>query len=205
MGTGTGPEVIARRAPQNKPPLKDVMAEPQDKTPSAKPKPKRETVREPKRLNRAVAVSEALGRALDPALKKRGFASRDLLQHWAVIAPEPYGRVSRPEKLSWPRGERGAGGAVLYICCHPGHALALSHEGDRLAQAINRYFGYVLVDEVRLSAAPFLAEPPKKPGPPVAPPERAAAIAQQVKGIEDEGLREALAGLGRAIAARREG
>lgn len=175
------------------------MAEPQDK------KPKREKLPEPRRLNRAVAVSEALGRALDPALKKRGFASRDLLQHWAVIAPEPYGRISRPEKLSWPRGERGAGGAVLHLCCHPGHALTLSHEGDRVAQAINRYFGYVLVDAVRLSAAPFLAAAPKKPGPRVAPPERAAAIAQQVSSIEDEALREALAGLGRAIAARRDG
>ncbi len=175
------------------------MAEPQDK------KPKREKLPEPKRLNRAVAVSEALGRALDPALRKRGFASRDLLQHWAVIAPEPYGRVSRPEKLSWPRGERGAGGAVLHICCHPGHALAASHEGGRIAQAINRYFGYILVDEVRLSATPFLADAPKPKGLPVAPAAQVEAIERQVRDIEDDALREALAGLGRAIAARKGG
>lgn len=184
------------------------MAEPGDST----KRPKRETakapketkeLREPKRLNRAVAVSEALGRVLDPALKKRGFASRDLIQHWAVIAPEPYGRVSRPEKLTWPRGEKGAGGAVLHVSCHAGHALALSHEGERLAQAINRYYGYVLVDQVRLSAAPFTETRPEEAARPHPSSERAAAIARQVGGIEDEGLRAALAELGRAIAARK--
>jgi hypothetical protein len=45
---------------------------------------------EPKRLNRTVGVSEALSHVLDSALKKRGFATRDILANWAAMAPKPY-------------------------------------------------------------------------------------------------------------------
>ena len=77
---------------------------------------------EPKRRNRTVSVADALSGALDPVLKKRGFASRDILAHWTVIAPAPYDKVAIPDKLTWPRGERSAEGATLYLRCMPGHA-----------------------------------------------------------------------------------
>jgi hypothetical protein len=168
-----------------------------------KPKAKGGADAAPKRLNRAVPVSEALGRALDPALKKRGFASRDLLEHWATIAPAPYNKMARPDKLTWPRGERGVEGAVLFLSCHPGHALALAHEGERVASAVNRYFGYLLVGQVRISATPFVAaEPPKKIAP--ALPEAARAeVEREVGAVGDPNLRDALRDLGLALARRR--
>ncbi len=98
-------------------------------------------------------MAEALSGALDPALKRRGFASRDIITHWKAMAPAPYDKVAMPDKLSWPRGERSASGATLYLRCVPGHALALTHEAPRIAAAVNRYFGYILVDQVRLSIA----------------------------------------------------
>jgi hypothetical protein len=157
----------------------------------------------PKRLNRAVPVSEALGRALDPALRKRGFASRDLLEHWGAMAPAPYDKMARPDKLNWPRGERGVEGAVLYLSCHPGHALALAHEGERVASAINRYFGYLLVGHVRISATPFIAAPaPEKPAPAL-PAEARAAVERDVEAVGDPNLRDALRDLGLALARRR--
>ena len=45
---------------------------------------------EPKRRNRTMSVADVLGGALDPVLKKRGFASRDIITHWAAMAPPPY-------------------------------------------------------------------------------------------------------------------
>jgi hypothetical protein len=152
----------------------------------------------PKRLNRTVRVAEALGRALDPAFRKRGFASRDLLSHWDAIAPEPYGRVAQPDKLTWPRGVKTAEGATLHLRIAPGHALALAHEGERIAAAINRYFGYLLVGAVRQSALPFVpaAAAPREPPPPQ---ELEAEEKAAVAGVSDEGIREALGRLGRAI------
>ena len=155
---------------------------------------------EPKRRNRSVSVADAIAGALDPVLKKRGFASRDIITHWASMAPQPYDRVSAPDKLTWPRGERSAEGATLYLRCAPGHALAAAHDAPRIAAAVNRYFGFVLVGGVRLSAEPFIAgsgqkgENRRQPSPGVV-----AKVGAQVAMVEDEAVREALRELGLAL------
>lgn len=157
-----------------------------------------------KRRNRTVGLAEALHGALDPALKRRGFASRDIITHWAAIAPNPYDQVAMPDKLTWPRGARGAEGATLYLRCADGHGLMLIHEAPRIAGAINRYFGYVLVGQVKLSLVPFTpgsagaAQVRMVPGP-----EQQRQIEGVVAGIvaeiEDDGIKTALHRLGTAI------
>lgn len=157
----------------------------------------------PRRLNRAVGVGEALGNAIDPALKKRGFAGRDLVSNWPAMAPAPYDKVTRPDKLTWPRGEKGAEGAVLHLSCHPGHALALQHEGQRVAAAINRYFGYLLIGQVRISATPFPIEDAVPETIPALPDVTRARISRTVERVEDAGVREALRELGQAMARKK--
>ncbi|HVY51436.1 MAG TPA: DciA family protein [Devosia sp.] len=156
----------------------------------------------PQRRNRAVAVGDALSGVLDSVLRKRGFATRDLLTHWAAMAPRPYDRLAIPDQLKWPRGA-GHDGATLYLRCAPGHALALAHEAPLIAAAVNRYFGYLLVREVRLSAAPFESPPPavRSSGPPE--PEALRAAAEAVGGVADPELKDALAALGRAVLRRK--
>jgi hypothetical protein len=158
---------------------------------------------EPKRRNRTVGVAEALGRTLDPFLKKRGFASRDILDRWGAIVPVPYDTVTFPERLAWPRGEKSAEGATLYLRCAPGHALAVQHEGPRIAAAVNRYFGYFLVSEVRLSAEPFSPHSGGKADKGHKPSEATrtkvdGALAQ----VNDDDLRDALRALGHAVLGR---
>jgi len=150
---------------------------------------------EPKRLNRAVGVSEALGRVLDSALKKRGFATRDILTHWATIAPKPYDRLAVPDQLKWPRGA-GHEGATLYLRCAPGQALALSHEAPLIVAAVNRYFGYFLVREVRVSAEPMRLAPKAPPADEIPPVEVTRKSSEAVGSVENEALRDALKALG---------
>ena len=158
---------------------------------------------EPKRRNRAVGVAEALSGTLDPFLKKRGFASRDILDHWAAIAPAPYDSVTFPERLAWPRGERSAEGATLYLRCAPGHALAAQHEGPKIATAVNRYFGYVLVSEVRLSAEPFSPRSAGKGDKGHKPSEATRKkIDDALAQVKDDDLRDALRNLGHAVLGR---
>lgn len=165
---------------------------------ASKPKVTGET----KRLNRVVGAGEALQKALDPAFRKRGFASRDIITHWAAMAPAPYDRIAAPDRLAWARGDRGAEGATLYLRCAPGHALALQHEGAVVARAVNRYFGYVLVREVRLSAEPMTIAATVPERAPVEPAE-VPAVETAVRGVADDGLREALRRLGRGVIGRR--
>ena len=154
---------------------------------------------EPKRRNKTIGVAEALGGIIDPALKKRGFASRDLIAHWGAMVPSPYDKVTAPDRLSWPRGPEIANGATLYVRCQPAHAHAVAHEGPRLAAAINRYFGYALVGAVKLSAEPMEAAPKQDLAP--ARPDAAALaeIEETVRGVADEGLRDALRQLGEGL------
>lgn len=165
--------------------------------------PKTKAAPEPKRRNRAVSVADALSGALDPVLKKRGFASRDILAHWPVIAPPPYDKVAIPDKLSWPRGERSAEGATLLLRCVPGHALAIAHESQAIAASINRYFGYVLVGQIRLSPSPFTPHSGEEVQKRYQPsPSIVAKVGTAVAAVEDEGLREALRTLGLALSSR---
>lgn len=153
-----------------------------------------------KRRNRVVPLAEAMAGMLDPALKKRGFASRDLLAHWSSMAPAPYDRVTMPDRLTWPRGDKGAEGATLYLRCMAGHQLALAHEGARVAAAINRYYGYLLVGSVRLSSTPMAEPPALAPARPKASPEALARIDARLDAVQDDGLREALRLLGEGVA-----
>ena len=167
-------------------------------------KPKDTAPKEYRRLNRTVGLGEAISGALDPALKRRGFASRDIIANWRAMAPKPYDQVAVPDRLNWPRGERSALGATLYLRCAAGHQLHLVHEAARIAAAVNRYFGYVLVNEVRLAVEPFTPGSAKKAEVPVEPdPIRKALVARAVNAVEDPKLREALRDLGHAIATKR--
>lgn len=156
----------------------------------------------PKRLNRAVGVAEALGGVLDSALKKRGFATRDILANWPAMAPRPYDRVAMPAELKWPRGA-GHEGATLFLRCAESQRLALAHEAPLIAAAVNRYFGYVLVREVKLSAEPFIRSSARKPQ--VAPtlPEVAKHADQAVAEVDDPALKDALKALGEAVLSKR--
>jgi len=158
---------------------------------------------EPKRRNRTMNIADVLSGALDPVLKKRGFASRDIITHWSAMAPQPYDKVAVPDKLSWPRGEKSAEGATLVLRCIPGHAMAIAHEGPRIAAAINRYFGFVLVNAVRLSAEPFTPGSGEKVDKQAEPdPGVVAKVGAQVAEVGDEDLREALRTLGHALSSR---
>ena len=166
----------------------------------------KEDLPEPKRRNKTLNLAEVLAGALDPVLKKRGFASRDIITHWVAMAPEPYNTVAVPDKLVWPRAERSAEGATLVLRCVPGHALAIHHEGQKIAAAVNRYFGYVLVNQIRLSPEPFTPGSGKRPEKHLQPSQSIQAkVGAQVANIEDEELREALRTLGHALSSRSRG
>ncbi|MBU1306012.1 MAG: DUF721 domain-containing protein [Alphaproteobacteria bacterium] len=160
---------------------------------------------EPKRRNRTMSMADVLSGALDPVLKQRGFASRDIITHWSVMAPKPYDSVAIPDKLSWPRGERSAEGATLVLRCVPGHALAIAHEGEKIAAAVNRYFGFVLVGTVRLSAEPFRPGSGPSADKTFTPSQSVKAkVGAEVADVENDEVREALRTLGHALASRTE-
>ncbi len=159
-----------------------------------------------KRGGRARGVGELVGKLIDPALKKRGFASRDILENWQIIAPPPYNRTTIPDRLKWPRNKAGSQGALLYLRCIEGERMALSHDYERITEAVNRYFGYVLVQTIKLSTQPFPeqsgADPDNRPSAGVQvnmDPETSSKIEKMVQGVEDKEIKQALHELGQGL------
>lgn len=154
------------------------------------------------RLNRTVAIGEIAGRAIDPLLRQRGFATSELIANWASIVPAPYDRAVMPDRLRWPRPapDAPADGATLYVRVDPAHALGFTHETPRIRDAINRYFGFFLVSELRTSREPFMphsAPPPDNAREPTK--EQQHRIEAIVAPVEDDDLRAALKRLGEGV------
>lgn len=159
--------------------------------------------RQTKRNNRFVGIDVAANSVLDPVFRKRGFANRDLFARWPEIAPAPFGETTLPERLYWPPRANGAEGAILYLRCAPGTALAVSYEGERIAKAVNLYFGYYLVRDIKLSAEPFVpSKDTPEPAQDIAP-EIRSAVAETVRSVKDDNLRAALQHLGENLKSRR--
>lgn len=135
------------------------------------------------------------------AFARHGFAQADVVAHWDAIVGEELAAVSAPDRIKWPRGaaeEARKQGGTLIIRAAPGRALELQYEASRIIAAINRFFGYGAVSQIKVvqAATPFPApgKPPPLPEKPV--------CEQELDAISDEPLKAALVRLGRGVAGR---
>jgi hypothetical protein len=79
-------------------------------------------------------------------------------------------------------------------------ALELQHLEPQVLERINGYFGYRAVGRLKIYQGPVPGPP--TPHPPPAPPptaEAEAEIGDLLSSVEDDGLREALRGLGHSL------
>ena len=151
-----------------------------------------------KRNGGARPVAAALPKISAKAIGKRGFAEATLITEWDRVVGRRLARMSQPEKLVFPSGQRKNG--TLHIRVQGGVATELQHLEPIVVEQINSHFGYGAVGNLRLSHAPLQQTPP--------PPkyrrrtpnsEQRAALAIILDEVEDDELQEALERLGAAI------
>ena len=134
-------------------------------------------------------------------LGSRGFAVASIITEWEAIVGPERAQVCRPEKLSFPRGERSAG--TLKVRAGGGDALALQHDEPVIVERINRFFGYRAVARLQIANGPVGGAAAQRPAPPPPPdPKRAGRIAAAVETIDDPELRDILERFGRSILER---
>ena len=137
---------------------------------------------------------------LDPALKRRGFATRDIITHWAAMAPKPYDQLAVPDQLTWPRGA-GARGRDAVPPLRPG-----PRAGAQARGAADRGGGQPLfrlcAGRARCGFRPSRsrAAPATKASRAEAPTERDAPIGRGGRRRRGRSAAEALTRLGSAIA-----
>lgn len=144
-----------------------------------------------RRPKRAVHLGKAVSGLLDPAARKHGFASAELLARWPEIAGPEIAAVTRPVKLA--RSGQGRP-ATLHLTVRLGHLLDLTYETDRLISRINDYLGGAVIGRVVCQEGDLPADPPPPVTAPLAAP--TADLDTRLRRISDPELRRALATLG---------
>ena len=167
-------------------------------------KPAPSSTEPPARRKRGFEAAGAhLAETLKAPAEKRGFGEAKLLTHWAEIVGADTAAMARPVKITWSRGF----GGTLVLLTTGGHAPVLEMQKERILERVNATYGYRAVAHVHITqTAPtgfadgqvaFRAAPPK---PPAAPdPARLAQAMGTLDGIEDQGLKDALARLARNV------
>jgi hypothetical protein len=148
-----------------------------------------------------VPVARLLARATRPLAGRIRAATARLALDWPQVVGPALAAVTAPERLGG-----GKDGRVLTIRAAGPVALELQHLAPQLMERINAHLGPGAVVRLKfIQSAPGFAEPQ---APPPVPPRRApdpGALARMQAALAElpEGpLREAMARLGRAIAAR---
>lgn len=161
----------------------------------------------PARSGNPRPVGDLVGRVVDPLLRKRAGMSLMLLQSWEDIAGPRLAGVTRPEKIAWPRRlaeDDPFRVGQLVVACEGFAAMRLQHESGELIARVNALFGFEAVDRVRIVQKPVGGHAAPKPAPRALSAEEEREIARRTGAVDDEGLREALARLGRSVLAAKK-
>ncbi|RYY23580.1 MAG: DUF721 domain-containing protein [Sphingomonadales bacterium] len=167
-------------------------------------KPPRTTIRQPKpaptpppRAMRARAVSELLPDVGRAAFRKFGFVQHSIVSRWAEIVGERYARVSTPESIRFPQGQRAEG--VLTLVVGGAHAPMMQHIAPEIVERVNRFFGYTAV--ARLSIRHGEVKKLDKPVPPPSLKPLTEEISASLRGIADPELKNVLEALAAGVLA----
>ena len=121
----------------------------------------------------------------------RGFHRATVLTDWpAIVGPRVAARTC-PEKI----GRAG----TLVVRAAGAFAVELQHMEPVLLERIATHFGYRAVTRLAIRQGPLPERPAEPPQPRPLSADEARALDDQVAAVPDDGLRAALASLGRAV------
>lgn len=145
------------------------------------------------------AIASVLPKISEPALRRRGFATAEIVTRWQEIAGEALAAESAPDHLNFPKNSRKGG--TLYVAASGSVALQIQHQEPTILQRINVYFGYPAVERISISQTSHRYKIIKKDkNTPIDPtPRQIANIQSATKTIDKPDLREALDKLGIAV------
>lgn len=151
---------------------------------------------EPQRSNRARQVSELLPDVGRTAFRKFGFVQSSVVSRWAEIAGDKYARVSSPESIRFPHGERTGGTLTLTVT--GAHATMMQHIAPEIIARVNRFFGYeavakLVIRQGEIKRPARVAQPAVRPVP--------VELGESLRTIADPELKAVLEGLAAGVGA----
>lgn len=157
----------------------------------------------------AIPLSELVGGVIAPVTARRGIATADLVAAWPEIVGSPHADYTAPEKIVWPRHSDGDGPAagVLVLKVDGPRAIFVQHDLPQIVERVNAFLGYRAIGRARIIQSPVGARSSKveRQAPPSLAPHDEQALEDEIAGVDDDRLKQALARLGRGVrGARRE-
>jgi hypothetical protein len=160
-------------------------------SPAMSKAPRSRTDADAPRSGRARSAGDILGKVGGAAFKRFGFVQSAVVSRWAEIVGERYAKVSSPESIRFPAGQKSGG--VLTLLVEGAHAPLMQHLTPLIIERVNRFFGYQAIDRVAFRQG----RPPSSP-PPLKRPELRAVpkeLGEGLRQIADPELRACLESL----------
>lgn len=155
----------------------------------------------------AKPIAGMLAGILKPVVRKRGLAGADLVMAWRDIAGPQFADCTMPDRIAWPKttaydDRNGAAPGTLVVRCAGPVAVLLQHDLPQIVERINSFLGWYAVERIKIvQGAVHVSDRKSLPALPDISPQKQAEVREQVAGVRDDKLRQALASLGTNVAA----
>ena len=134
-------------------------------------------------------------------LGKRGFSNVDLIAHWTDIVGESLSQAVKPDKITYPKGERANG--TLHVRVKSGaFATVFEHQKNIVLDKINTFLGYDAVSNIKIQQDSSIdIKPASKDdfSEEQLTPEQEAELQKKLAGITDESLKKQLYEIGKKL------
>lgn len=174
---------------------KDASSEGPAKKPKAKGKAKAAAparAYERPRGGEARAIADLVPEIGRTAFRKFGFIQSSVVSRWREIVGERLSAVTQPAMIRFPAGQKAGG--TLHLTISGAHAPMLQHVAPDIIAAVNRFFGYAAIAQVRMTHGQVAC--PTGLGTPVQPPAMLkpipAELGDSLRDIGDPELRTVL-------------
>ncbi len=146
----------------------------------------------------ARAIADLVPEIGRTAFRKFGFIQSSVVSRWREIVGDRLADVTQPAMIRFPAGQKAGG--TLHLTINGAHAPMLQHVAPDIIGAVNRFFGYAAIAQVRMThgqVAP--AAPPVQPPAMLKP--VPAELGDSLRDIGDPELRTVLERMAAGLAA----
>ncbi|WP_066554068.1 DUF721 domain-containing protein [Croceicoccus bisphenolivorans] len=146
----------------------------------------------------AKAIADIMPQVGRTAFRRFGFVQSSVVTRWPEIVGPHHAKVSAPESIRFPPGEKSDGTMQLVVL--PAHAPLIQHVVPEIIERVNRFFGYSAVAKVKIrqgQVKPVHAEDRPKAPPSLKP--IPMELGDSLRDIGDPELRTVLESLARSL------
>jgi len=98
-----------------------------------------------------------LPRGLKGILKKNGYNYSEIISKWTMLVGKDISSCSYPKSIKMKKGDTNG---MLILAIKRGDEIQIEYEKKKIIDKVNSYFGYKLIDEIKIQT--FVFEDDKK-------------------------------------------